>query len=107
MMAFVVLPNNQSPQGDKEPLMSKKSKKQVRKQVPSSAESGLVPRVRQMLLPMIAGIAATKVDLTSWVYEQGLEALHKLLRTDAEELVGKKGEHREVNRPGFSGDSNS
>ena len=75
--------------------MSKKSKKQVRKQVPSSAESGLVPRVRQMLLPMIAGIAATKADLTSWVYEQGLEALHELLRTDAEELVGKKGEHRE------------
>ncbi len=56
--------------------MSKKSKKQVRKQVPSSAESGLIPRVGQMLLPMIAGIAATKADLTNWVYEQGLEALH-------------------------------
>ena len=43
--------------------MSKKSKKQVRKQVPSSAGSGLVPRLGQMLLPMIAGIAATKADL--------------------------------------------
>jgi len=75
--------------------MSKKSNKQVRKQVPSSAESGLVPRVGQMLLPMIAGIAATKADLTNWVYEQGVEALHELIRTDAEDLVGKKGEHRE------------
>ena len=47
-----------------------------------------------MLLPMIAGIATTKADLTSWVYELGVEALHELLRGDAEELAGKKGEHR-------------
>ena len=74
--------------------MSKKSKKQVRKQVPSGAELGLLPRVGQILLPMVAGIAATKADLTSWVYEQGLDALQELLRADAEELAGKKGEHR-------------
>jgi len=74
--------------------MSKKSKKQVRKQVPSGAELGLLPRVGQILLPMVAGIAATKAGLTSWVYEQGLDALQELLRADAEELAGKKGEHR-------------
>ncbi len=52
--------------------MSKKSKKQVRKQVPASAESGLIPRVGQMLLPMIAGIAATKADLTKvTIHEAG------------------------------------
>ena len=42
---------------------------------------------------MIAGIAATKADLTEWVYEQGLTALHLLLREDAEEIAGLKGKH--------------
>ena len=41
---------------------------------------------------MIAGIAATKADLTEWVYEQGLTALHLLLREDAE-VAGPKGKH--------------
>ena len=41
---------------------------------------------------MIAGIA-TKADLTAWVYEQGLTALHLLLREDAEEIAGLKGKH--------------
>ena len=42
---------------------------------------------------MIAGIAATKADLTEWVYEQGLTVLHELLSKDAEEVVGPKGKH--------------
>ena len=42
---------------------------------------------------MIAGIAATKADLTEWVYEQGLTVLHELLSKDAEEIVGPKGKH--------------
>ena len=42
---------------------------------------------------MIAGIAATKADLTEWVYEQGLTALHLLLREDAEKIAGPKGKH--------------
>ena len=42
---------------------------------------------------MIAGIAATKADLTEWVYEQGLTALHLLLKEDAEEIAGPKGKH--------------
>ena len=53
----------------------------------------VVGQVGQILLPMIAGIAATKVDLTEWVYEQGLTALHLLLREDAEEIAGLKGKH--------------
>ena len=44
---------------------------------------------------MIAGIAATKADLTEWVYEQGLTALHLLLREDAEKIAGPKGKHEE------------
>ena len=53
----------------------------------------VVGQVGQILLPMIAGIAATKADLTEWVYEQGLTALHLLLREDAEKIAGPKGKH--------------
>ena len=56
--------------------MPRKSKKPVRKQT-HSPTGKVVGQVGQILLPMIAGIAATKADLT------------------------------ELNRPGFPGDSNS
>ncbi len=75
--------------------MSKKSKNGTRKQVAGGLDSGVERRVGQMLLPMVAGIAATKADLTSWVQDQGMEALHLLLGWDVEDLVGKKGKHRE------------
>ena len=64
--------------------MPRKSKKPVRKQT-HSPTGKVVGQVGQILLPMIAGIAATKADLTEWVYDQGLTALHLLLREDAEE----------------------
>ena len=67
--------------------MPRKSKKPVRKQT-HSPTGKVVGQVGQILLPMIAGIAATKADLTEWVYEQGLTALHLLLREDAEEIAG-------------------
>ena len=78
--------------------MRRKSKKPVRKQTHSPTGEGVVGRVGQILLPMIAGIAATKADLTEWVYEQGLTALHELLRKDAEEIVGPKGKHEKERR---------
>ena len=53
--------------------MPRKSKKPVRKQT-HSPTGKVVGQVGQILLPMIAGIAATKADLTEWVYEQGLTA---------------------------------
>ena len=72
--------------------MSRKSKKPVRKQT-QSPTGKVVGQVGQILLPMIAGIAATKADLTEWVYEQGLTALHLLLREDAEKIAEPKGKH--------------
>ena len=72
--------------------MPRKSKKPVRKQT-QSPTGEVVSQVGQILLPMIAGIAATKADLTEWVYEQGLTALHLLLKEDAEEIAGPKGKH--------------
>ena len=56
--------------------MHRKSKKPVRKQTQMPSCEGVIGRVGQILLPMIAGIAATKTDLTEWVYEQGLTVLH-------------------------------
>ena len=73
--------------------MPRKSKKPVRKQT-HSPTGKVVGQVGQILLPMIAGIAATKADLTEWVYEQGLTALHLLLREDAEEIAGSRASTR-------------
>lgn len=74
--------------------MNKKTKK-ARKQVEVSSEWSVVGHLGQMLMPMVAGIASTKTMLTSWLHEQGLEALNSLLLGEAEALAGRKGEHRE------------
>ena len=74
--------------------MPRKSKKPVRKQT-HSPTGKVVGQVGQILLPMIAGIAATKADLTEWVYEQGLTALHLLLRGGRGEDRGAEGQARE------------
>ncbi len=74
--------------------MNKKPKK-VRNQGRGSSEPGVVEHLRQMLMPMMAGIASTRLELTSWLHEQGLEALNTLLLGEAEVLAGKRGKHRE------------
>ena len=85
--------------------MPRKSKKPVRKQT-HSPTGKVVGQVGQILLPMIAGIAATKADLTEWVYEQGLTALHLLLREDAEEIAGLKGKHEKERTHNHWGSTN-
>ncbi len=85
--------------------MPRKSKKPVRKQ-PHSPTGKVVGQVGQILLPMIAGIAATKADLTEWVYERGLTALHLLLREDAEEIAGLKGKHEKERTHNHWGSTN-
>jgi len=75
--------------------MRRKSENEVRKQIARGAEAGILGRVRQLLLPMVAGIASTKAELTSWAHESGMQALGEMLRGDAEELAGSKGKHRE------------
>jgi len=47
-------------------------------------------RLRQLLLPMVAGISATKEHLVEWVYGVGLEALSAVLHESAESLAGPK-----------------
>jgi hypothetical protein len=69
--------------------------------VKSKAENGtqrqvglsLVGQVGQRLMPLIAGIAATKQGLLDWVHDFGLRTLDELMKDDAASLAGPKGKH--------------
>ncbi len=50
--------------------------------------------MRQLLMPMVAGMAAAKADLMEWVQGVGLEALNEVFHADAVAIVGEKGKHR-------------
>jgi len=54
----------------------------------------LVEQVGQRVLPLVAGIAATRQGLLEWVHDFGLKALEELMRDDAARIVGEKGKHR-------------
>jgi putative transposase len=72
--------------------MGSKAEKKVLTQegvVPSGLE-----RVRQLLMPMVAGMAAAKADLMEWVQGVGLEALKEVFEADAVAIAGEKGKHR-------------
>jgi transposase-like protein len=47
-----------------------------------------------LLLPMVAGMAATKQDLMTWLQEVGLEALTEVFEAEATAIAGPKGKHR-------------
>jgi transposase-like protein len=53
-----------------------------------------VEKVRQLLLGMVAGMAAAKQDLMEWVQDLGLAALQEVFEADATTIAGLKGEHR-------------
>jgi len=71
---------------------------------PSAQEARLpMERLRQMLLPMVAGVAATKEHLMEWVHGIGLQALSAVLEESAEQIAGPKGRRlpeRKTNRWG-------
>jgi transposase-like protein len=46
------------------------------------------------VLPLVAGIAATKQGLLEWVHDFGLRALDELMQDDAARIAGEKGKHR-------------
>jgi hypothetical protein len=54
----------------------------------------LVDQVGQRLMPLMAGIAATKQGLLEWVHDFGLRALDELMRDDAAQIAGPKGKHQ-------------
>lgn len=50
--------------------------------------------VFRALVPLIAGMAETKVELLQWVHEVGMKALTELFESEAEKLTGVKGKHQ-------------
>jgi putative transposase len=78
--------------------MRSKAETGVPKQVAGEAVASGLEKVRQLLLPMVAGMAATKADLMEWVKEAGLEALKALFEADATAITGPKGRHRPEER---------
>jgi transposase-like protein len=49
--------------------------------------------IAHVLLPMVAGIAATRRGLMHFVHQAGLVALNEVLEADVERLAGPKGKH--------------
>jgi len=70
-------------------------KRRAEKAPSKQAENEQLPleRLRQLLLPMVAGISATKQHLQGWVHDVGLEALRAVLEESATSVAGPKG-HR-------------
>jgi len=72
--------------------MRRRTEKGLQKQ--GVVEGSAFGRVRQSLLSMVAGMAATKRDLLEWVQEVGLEALGEVFEAEVEAVAGAKGKHR-------------
>ena len=51
-------------------------------------------RVRQLLMPMVAGMAASRTDLMEWVQGMGLDALQEMFKADAVAIAGEKKKHQ-------------
>jgi putative transposase len=70
--------------------MRSRAEKRDQKQAPVLTALG---KLRQLLMPMVAGMAAAKLDLMEWVQEVGLEALKEVFEADATAIAGPKGKH--------------
>lgn len=71
-----------------------KSKAEKRQGTQEASMGPAVDKVRQLLLGMVAGMAAAKQDLLEWVQELGLAALAEVFEGDAAAMAGPKGKHR-------------
>ena len=69
-------------------------KRRTEKAAGNQVVLSLVEQIGQRVLPLVAGIAATKQGLLEWVHDFGLRALDELMRDDAAGIVGEKGKHR-------------
>jgi transposase-like protein len=69
-------------------------KRRTEKAAGNQVVLSLVEQIGQRVLPLVAGIAATKQGLLEWVHDFGLRALDELMRDDAARIAGEKGKHR-------------
>jgi len=65
----------------------------MKDRVRKSSADQLSAEVQQMLVPLVAGVMATKQELLAWVHDRGLRALDELLCAEAEQVAGAKGRH--------------
>jgi putative transposase len=70
--------------------MSKRAAKKSRTQG-SSAESQLPEAIRQLVMPMVAGMEVTKVGLLAFVHAVGRAALSEVFEEEVTRVVGPKG----------------
>jgi len=56
-------------------------------------EQTALGKLRQLLMPMVGGMAAAKQDLMAWVQEVGLAALKEVFEADVTAIAGRKGKH--------------
>ena len=61
--------------------MKKRAERAGREQGPRPPIHADAAQLRQLLFPMVAGIAATRTELMAWVHAVGLSALEELLRS--------------------------
>ena len=69
-------------------------KRRTEKAAGNQVVLSLVEQIGQRVLPLVAGMAATKQGLLEWVHDFGLRALDELMRDDAARIAGEKGKHR-------------
>jgi putative transposase len=69
-------------------------KRRTEKAAGNQVGLSLVEQIGQRVLPLVAGIVATKQGLLEWVHDFGLRALDELMRDDAARIAGEKGKHR-------------
>jgi len=74
--------------------MKRRTEKREQRQEGVVGVGFALEKVRQLLLPMVAGMTATKQDLGVWVREVGLAALAEVFEADATAITGPKGKHR-------------
>ena len=74
--------------------MTKRADLTERKQAKRSPNLSNPEHLRQLLFPMVVGIAATRNELGAFVHRAGLVALEAILRDDAETIAGPKGRHQ-------------
>jgi hypothetical protein len=72
--------------------MRSKAEKGTKKQVVVTGSAPAPERIRQLLLPMVSGMAAAKQDLMEWVQEVGLSALEEVFESERRGAHGTEGE---------------
>ncbi len=74
--------------------MKKRATKRTRKQANNATcATALQGAIQQLVLPLVAGVEATKNGLLGFVHQMGMAALDELLAGEAAAIAGPKGKH--------------